>query len=151
MKVELATAGSSAKVIQFPVAPAPVPATPAPGQFERFKEMWQQQVVADTALTGSTVKVALALCWHMNRNQHGLAWPGRGRLAKLTGLSRSTVKRAIKALERAGHVTITRSRVGSKNSPNQYQPVLKEVVQNEPTLGSPMTPPLGSRLTPLPQ
>jgi hypothetical protein len=77
----------------------------------------------------------------MSRRQHGLAWPGFNRLANLTCLHRSTIKCAIKALEQAGHVTVARSRLGSKNNPNEYRPMLKVPVQNEPTLGSQMNPP----------
>ncbi len=105
---------SSAEIIDFTAVKATMP-------FEAIKELWQKQVVADKSLSGGTVKVALALCWHMNRSQHGLA------LAKLTGLHRRTIIRTTQALERAGHVTITRSRRGTTNNPNQYRPILKQV------------------------
>jgi DNA-binding transcriptional regulator YhcF (GntR family) len=111
------------------------------GDFEKFKEQWHLQIAADKSLPAGALRVASAIASHMNRRKNGLAWPGFNRLAKLTRLSRRTIIRATKALEQAGHMTITRRKMGTENSPNEYRPVLKESVQNDTTLVSRMTPP----------
>jgi hypothetical protein len=94
------------------------------GVFERTKEMWQRQIIADLKLTSGTKLVGIAISWHLNRNSR-LAWPGINTLARLTSTSRDTVKRAIKQLEKGGHVGVDRSRVAGKNAANRYRPVLK--------------------------
>jgi hypothetical protein len=133
------TAKSSATIIPFSAV--------TKGNFEKSKDLWLIQVFADKSLTNGTKNVAAMIGLHMNRGQHGLAYPGFGLLAKLTGLCRRTIIRAVKALERAGHVVITRSRRGSKNNPNEYQPVLKAPVQNVTTLVSPVSPPSDTDVT----
>jgi hypothetical protein len=34
---------------------------------EKFREDWQRQLVADRTITLTALKVAIAICWHMNR------------------------------------------------------------------------------------
>ena len=92
------TAKSSATIIPFSAV--------TKGNFEKSKDLWLIQVFADKSLTNGTKNVAAMIGLHMNRGQHGLAYPGFGLLAKLTGLCRRTIIRAVKALERAGHVVI---------------------------------------------
>ena len=59
---------------------------------------------------------ALGIGHHMNRKQNLLAWPGFGRLQKLLGVHRETIKRGVKALERAGHMRVVRVRQGRKTA-----------------------------------
>jgi hypothetical protein len=77
----------------------------------------------------------------MNRSKNGLAWPGYNRLQRMLGIGRRTVIRNVQRLERAGHLTVERRRIGSRNAPNQYRPELlkdasKSCAQNDTTLVS---------------
>jgi hypothetical protein len=92
--------------------------------FEKHKELWQLQILADHNLTHATRNVAIAISVHLNRNSR-IAWPGRVRLAKMVAVSTKTVQRAIAELERAGHFQVLRSRNGVKSNANRYVPILK--------------------------
>ena len=48
--------------------------------FEKFKEDWQRQLMADSTLSPVTFRVGIAISWHMNRKKGGLAFPGMARL-----------------------------------------------------------------------
>jgi DNA-binding MarR family transcriptional regulator len=117
------TSKSSATIIPINAAKKPLP---VPRTFERFKEAWQLQVAADNSLPAGSLRVALAISSHMNRSKNGLAWPGYNRLQGMLGIDRSTVIRNVKRLEKAGHLTVERRLIGSRNAPNQYRPKLKD-------------------------
>ena len=54
-------------------------------------------------------------------DKHGIAWPSRSTLAKESGLSETTVKNRLKALEEHGLVRVTvRPKQGKKHDPNLY-------------------------------
>ena len=94
--------------------------------FECQREQWQRQVNGDGGLHASAVKVALSLSLHFNRNRGGEAWPEIDTLAAATAMSRSTVLRAIKELETAGHIKVARSKAANgKQAVNRYVPVIK--------------------------
>ncbi|MFJ3035576.1 helix-turn-helix domain-containing protein [Curtobacterium pusillum] len=58
-------------------------------------------------------------------DKRGVAWPSRSTLAKESGLSESTVKKRLVALEEHGLIRVTvRPKQGAKHDPNLYQ-VLK--------------------------
>jgi len=90
--------------------------------YEDRKEKWLLQVTSDHSLTAGDVRTAFAISLHMNRKRLLLAWPGYTTLAKDMGGSRRMAIRGVKALERAGHMRVVRSRNGSKNNPNHYHP-----------------------------
>ena len=92
---------------------------------EKYREQWLLQLIADPDLKAGDLRVAIAISFHMNRKKNGLAWPGMGRLAKLTHTSPSTVIRATKRLEARGHLRVIRSRMGEKRGLNRYLPLLK--------------------------
>jgi hypothetical protein len=93
--------------------------------FEKFKETWQFQIVADHNLSAHTLRVAFVIGSHLNRNSRE-AWPGIAALMRRTRVSRRTVIRSIQRLEAAEHLRVVRSRAaGGKNSVNHYQPLLK--------------------------
>jgi hypothetical protein len=132
------TAKSSATVIPINAAKKPLP---VPRTFEKFKEAWQLQVAADNSLPAGSLRVALAISSHMNRSKNGLAWPGYNRLQGMLGIGRRTVIRNVQRLEKAGHLTVERRRIGSRNAPNQYRPKLlkdasKSRAQDDTTLVS---------------
>ena len=64
--------------------------------------------------------VAGCIAYHAN-DKTGLSWPGMGTIAKETGFGRTAIVAAIKALERGGHVSVTRLKVGKKNASNRYR------------------------------
>ena len=92
---------------------------------EKFREDWQRQLVADCTVPLAALKVAIAICWHMNRKKGGLAWPGISKLDKLTGLHRTTVMRAIKWLEENRYLRVIRGYAGNQRSVNRYLPLLR--------------------------
>jgi hypothetical protein len=126
-KTTTATTGSSAIVIPINLA-----TTPAPNMFEKFKEAWLLQVMADGGIPASAKSVATVIAAHMNRKRprHD-AFPGFARLTRLTAMSRRNVIRATKHLERAGHVEVRRAKAGKsgkKNNANVYFPIRKGCV-----------------------
>jgi hypothetical protein len=92
---------------------------------EKFREDWQRQLVADRTIPLTALKVAVAICWHMNRKKGGWAWPGISKLDKLTGLHRTTVMRAIKWLEDNCYLRVMRGYAGNQRSVNRYLPLLR--------------------------
>jgi hypothetical protein len=93
----------------------------AKGVFEAFREQWQRQVCADRDLLPSARVVLCVLCLYLNRGTR-TAWPSLRKLAKDTGMSRSSVNRLVKAAESRGHLHIT---CGNACAPNVYSPVVK--------------------------
>ena len=71
-------------------------------------------------VSGIARAAANCIARHAN-DKTGLGWPGMGTIAKETGFCRRAVVKAIKELERGGHVTVGRFKVGKKNKANRYQ------------------------------
>ena len=71
-------------------------------------------------VSGIARAVAGCIARHAN-DKTGLGWPGMGTIATETGFCRRAVVKAIKELERGGHVTVSRFKVGKKNKANRYQ------------------------------
>ena len=71
-------------------------------------------------VSGIARAVAGSIAYHAN-DKTGLSWPGMGLIVKETGFKRTAVIEAIKVLERGGHVTVRRFKVGKKNVSNRYQ------------------------------
>ena len=71
-------------------------------------------------VSGIARAVANCIARHAN-DKTGLGWPGMGTIATETGFCRRAVVKAVKELERGGHVTINRFKVGKKNKANRYQ------------------------------
>jgi hypothetical protein len=100
--------------------------SPRPMNSQKRKEEWLLQIAGDTSLTApGAFRFAIGVGSHMNLKRGGDAWPGFGRLQQILGVSRSTIIRGAEALEAAGHLKITRRKVGKKNLPNHYQPILR--------------------------
>ena len=68
----------------------------------------------------STKLVAVAIASHAGASS-GLSWPSLGTLSAETGLSRRQIVYSVRDLERGGHLTITRLRVGKVNRANRYR------------------------------
>ena len=71
-------------------------------------------------MSGIARAVAGCIARHAN-DKTGLGWPGMGTIVNETGFCRTAVVKAIKELERGGHVTVGRFKVGKKNTANRYQ------------------------------
>ena len=92
--------------------------------FSTFRLDWLDQVARDDTLPPSALRVAVILMRHLNRKS-GLAWPSQGRLAEALGLTDRAVRKAIDALVKAGHLSVTAGRGRSKSS--VYKPILHAV------------------------
>ena len=100
------------------VAPlSTAPRTAAPGEWTPT-DRWAWP--AGLPVSGIARAVAGCIARHAN-NKTGVGWPGMGTIAKETAFKRTAVIAAIKELERGGHVTVTRFKVGKKNTANRYQ------------------------------
>ena len=75
---------------------------------------------AGLPVSGIARAVANCIARHAN-DKTGLGWPGIGTIVSETGFKRTAVIAAIKELERGGHVTVGRFKVGKKNTANRYQ------------------------------
>ena len=71
-------------------------------------------------VSGIARAVANCIARHAN-DKTGLGWPGMGTIATETGFCRRAVVKAVKELERGGHVAVGRFKVGKKNKANRYQ------------------------------
>ena len=66
--------------------------------FEKFKEDWQRQLMANSTLSPVTLRVGIAISWHMNRKKGGLAFPGMAQLARIARTTPRTVISSNKAI-----------------------------------------------------
>ena len=71
-------------------------------------------------VSGVARAVANCIARHAN-DKTGLGWPGIGTIVNETGFCRTAVVKAIKELERGGHLAVSRFKVGKKNRANRYQ------------------------------
>jgi Helix-turn-helix domain len=110
-----ASNSSSAKVIPFN--------KPKKGEFEKFRETWSRQVLADKELTHRAARVASYLVWHLNRTSRA-AFPSRSEIAKGTGIDRADVLKDIKQLIARGHLQIRRPERRARR--NNYMPAFWE-------------------------
>jgi Helix-turn-helix domain len=95
------------------------------GGLEKRRQDWQRQLIADTTLALSDLKVAVAITWYFNRTT-GEAFPAMATLAKETGYCERTIIRSVKRLEARGHLYVKRdSRRGDRRGVNRYVPILK--------------------------
>ena len=92
---------------------------------ERVREQWQRQLMADPDISFSCLKVAIAIGFHLNRNEGGWAWPGMQKIAAITHVHPRTVMRATAWLSDMGHMEVVRTRNGKRNLANRYRPILK--------------------------
>ena len=108
------------------------------------RNTWQLSDRMDWALglkvRPNTKLVAICIARHAN-DKTGVAWPGMALLTKETGLSRSSVIRGIAELERGGHLTVTRLKIGKKNASNRYRLPRMGGAQVKPTPSVCETPP----------
>lgn len=89
------------------------------------------QLIWDTGMSTKSKITCAALAAHMNANHH-IAWPSISRLAAMTGLSTSSVKRAVKEIEEAGWLVIERG--GINKGTSRYTPIFPPEIEAQ--LGS---------------
>jgi hypothetical protein len=100
------------------------PAKASRDRFTADKLRWIEQMVTDAELKPLARIVGVVLATkHLNRKT-GEAWPAIGTLAALVGRGVTQVTDALDALEKAGHLEISRTKGGQKQT-NRYRPVLK--------------------------
>lgn len=91
--------------------------------FTRFKFEWLNQIAADGELPPNACRVAVRLAHYHDRDK-GYAWPGIERLAGELGIkSPNTVRAAVKALEKRGHLAVEWSAGGPKQT-HRFVPIL---------------------------
>lgn len=113
--------------------------------FEKFKEDWQRQLMANSTLSPVTLRVGIAISWHMNRKKGGLAFPGMAQLARIARTTPRTVIRATKQLEANGYLRIIRTHQQERRGLNRYVPLLNSSVSSTSSMTTGVsTPSLGS-------
>ena len=75
---------------------------------------WMDVMVLDVDLAGASLKVAGAIGTHFG-NKSGMTYISQKKIAKVTGLSEATVKRAITDLEQRGYILIQRREIGERD------------------------------------
>lgn len=93
-----------------------------PISLEKFREAWQRELTLHRDVPASVLKVAMVLCWHINRESR-MAFPGMRTIGKLASLSTSTVNKAVHWLETRGYLKIKRGK--TRHSSNRYLPLLR--------------------------
>jgi hypothetical protein len=78
--------------------------------FTRSKVTWLEWIACDPRLSPVAVRVAVRLAKLMNRLEGGKAWPSHDTLGIEAHASPRAIITAIEELERAGYLTITRTR-----------------------------------------
>ena len=104
----------------------------AKGGFERRKEQFIRQLIADPAILLSDLKVAIAITCYWNRKT-GYAFPSYARLEKDTSLPRRTIMRAAKRLAALGHYLVVHKASGKRRYANEYHPVLQRAPEGVTT------------------
>jgi hypothetical protein len=83
--------------------------------FQRHREMWVKQVLAsDISPTAKIIGVAISI--HINGDCRQ-AWPSHSSLARMCSVEKRTSERAVKELEKAGLLTVSRK----ANCSNRYE------------------------------
>ena len=100
-----------------PPSRSTAPRTAAPGEWKPT-DRWEW--ACGLPVSGIARAVAGCIARHANART-GLGWPGMGTIATETAFKRTAVIAAIKDLEQGGHITVTRFKVGKKNTANRYQ------------------------------
>jgi Helix-turn-helix domain len=86
-------------------------------------DAWAWQVVGNSELTASDLRLAMAILLHLNRKS-GKAWPSVAALSAATRMHRRTVFRAEKHLHKLGHLAIEHG--GGRHIVNQYRLCLRD-------------------------
>ena len=97
--------------------------------FNRGRHRWLGLVARDPELSGGAVRVAILL-WDKFNVATGGAWPSIAHMAQALSMHRSTVIRAVNALEQRGWL-IRRS--GNRHRSNLYLPGFRDPVDKDNT------------------
>ncbi|MDD7973200.1 helix-turn-helix domain-containing protein [Roseinatronobacter alkalisoli] len=89
---------------------------------------WLDQIADDRDLPPVAVRVAIVLRRYFN-SRSGVAWPSQARLVDVTGLSRSGLQNALRALVSHGHLLVEVQK--GRGSTNQYRPAFFAIKAHE--------------------
>lgn len=90
--------------------------TQTPAQFLQMRDTWIRLLAGDLDVSHAAVRVGVHLVMRMT-NKNRVAWPAIKTIAKETGVSVSSVLRAIDQLQEAGYLHADRKRnVGNRYS-----------------------------------
>jgi len=92
--------------------------------FPQHKDACLNQISADGTLKARDLRIGIQIILHLHRKKL-IAWPGMGTLAKICKCSRRTVIRSVAALEKAGHISVSRRWNGDTKDSHQYRFNLK--------------------------
>lgn len=87
--------------------------------FHRNKMRWLNAIFYDCSVSPMSSRVAFLIADHLN-SVSGVAWPSVERIADRLCISTKTVQRSVKELEKAGWLSVNRSK-GRRQS-NRYRP-----------------------------
>jgi hypothetical protein len=88
--------------------------------FTREKFDWLDRIAGDPRLPATASRLAIVLTRYLNR-QSGEAWPSVARLADDLSTAENTVRAALKALKKCGHLTVE---IGGGNASNRYRMII---------------------------
>jgi DNA-binding transcriptional MocR family regulator len=106
----------------------------------------ENEVITDLKLTPYEGWLYVVLLSHVNR-ETGVAFPGTGRLAELSGMSETTVKNVIRSLVNLGLIIKTNRFNGKEYASNEYAFVSVKGPSPRAPGGSPDAVPLGRQTT----
>jgi len=100
---------------------------------------WRDAVTEHPDISSVEWAVAMALSMRMD-NKSGECYPGFGSLGRVTRLSRTSVKKAIKGLEAKGLIRVRRRRLSSTHNNTNYYTALMPRAQGDTGVGRQATP-----------
>jgi hypothetical protein len=110
----------SSCVLQFP---QPKPKPPTWKQFNRWREDWISQILANANINHRAKTVAVVIYLHLRR-ETGEAFPGYAEIARRAGIRRQNAITAVKQLVAAGYLhALSRQDTSGDASSNLYVPV----------------------------
>jgi DNA-binding MarR family transcriptional regulator len=117
----------------------------AKGEFERFRETWSRQVLADKELDHRAARVASFLVWHLNRETR-TCFPSLSTIAKGIRIDRADASKDIDELVARGHL---KKREYPRGRKNEYLPVLWEALEKRQQGVGKSPTPVGESPTPV--
>src|SRR5262245_41764600 len=95
-------------------------------RFTADKLAWLEKVATTPGLPAIAYQLAMILCLRFLNRERGYAWPSFVHLARVLGVARSSIIRAVEALQAAEFISVKRG--GGRNHANEYR--LKIPVKN---------------------
>ncbi len=88
-------------------------------RFTADKLAWLEKVATTPGLPAIAYQLAMILALKFLNRERGYAWPSFVHLARVLGVARSSIIRAVDALQAAGFISVKRG--GGRNRANEYR------------------------------